>query len=112
MLSTAQVLEPFHTLPVGIKPLGKSSLTHSKYDAPLDPYLPLLFNTDPPLLLPQYLPLLKLYSQHLEKAHFSTNEPSQADYEDSLRVVAVIMAEIQKFSKLDLNSVENSNASN
>ena len=43
---------------------------------------------------------MKLYSEHLQRANFAHSEPTQADYEDCLRVVAVIMAELQKLTEL------------
>lgn len=58
-------------------------------------YIPLTQGDDP--LLPKSLtPLLVLYEQHLEDARWKREEPIQAQYEDCLRIVAVLVSVLSK----------------
>jgi hypothetical protein len=53
-------------------------------------YIPLTQGEDP--ILPKSLrPLLLLYETHLENARWRHREPEQKDYEDCLRIVAVLV---------------------
>ena len=74
----------------------------SPHHSPLAKYMPIFFaaddkpSTTPDLLPKQFLPLLQLYDRHLENARYQREEPTQQDYEDCLRVVAVIVAAVKK----------------
>jgi hypothetical protein len=62
----------------------------------LTPYLPALFDPPAPVLLPQHRPLVQLWDAHLERARWSVTEPSQADFEETLRILAIILAELTR----------------
>ncbi|GAA99667.1 uncharacterized protein L969DRAFT_86999 [Mixia osmundae IAM 14324] len=49
-----------------------------------------------PLVPPQYLPLLKLYDSHVDNARYRRKEPTQQEYEDCLRVLALLVAAVQR----------------
>ena len=69
--------------------------TRSKHASPLAKYLPLLQGDDP--VIPRaLLPLLQLYESRLEDARWAAQEPTQAHYEECLRIVAVLVDVIGK----------------
>lgn len=54
-------------------------------------YIPLTQGEDP--ILPKSLtPVLILYEKHLEDARWKREEPTQAQYEDCLRIVALLVS--------------------
>jgi hypothetical protein len=53
-------------------------------------YIPLT-QGDTPVLPKSLMPLLLLYENHLEDARWKAHEPTQKQYEDCLRIVAVLL---------------------
>lgn len=53
-------------------------------------YIPLT-QGDNPILPKSLMPLLLLYESHLEDARWKSQEPTRAQYEDCLRIVAVLL---------------------
>lgn len=69
--------------------------TRSKHASPLAKYQSSLVGEQ--AIVPKaLLPLIQLYEQLLEDARWKQEEPTQADYENCLRIVAVLVDVINK----------------
>lgn len=95
ILQTVKVLETVLPLPPERSAHQQPAPTKSKRVSPLLRYLPLL-QGDSPIIPRSLLPLLQLYEKQLENAKWQLEEPTQADYETCLRIVAVLVDVVGK----------------
>ncbi|CAD6568992.1 MAG: hypothetical protein CYPHOPRED_003015 [Cyphobasidiales sp. Tagirdzhanova-0007] len=95
------ILQTLDVLEAVLPPLKSSSSpsalipTRSKHASPLAKYMP-LFGGDQPIIPNTLLPLLNLYEKYLEDARWRFEEPSEQDYENCLRIVAVLVDVVGK----------------
>lgn len=103
ILSTVTVLDkaiPPSCFPRQERDKSSQFPSRSVRESLLAKYIPLTQGENP--VLPKSLmPLLLLYERHLEHARWNAQEPTKAQYEDCLRIVAVLLDVLGK--RLPLN---------
>ena len=102
ILQTLQVIETIFPSP-NYSSSNKSTPipTRSRHASPLAKYLPLLTGSvdgegEKALIPKAMLPILNLYEKHLEDAKWKEEEPTEQDYEECLRIVAVLVDVVGK----------------
>lgn len=97
ILDTLQMVDA--VVPASLPSSSQSPIpTSSRHASPLAKYLPLLEGENA-ILSKSLLPLLGLYEKKLEDAKWKLEEPTQEDYETSLRIATILVDTIQKRTK-------------
>ena len=99
------ILETLQVLDAVVAPTTSPIPTSSRHASPLAKYLPLLQGEN--AIIPKaLLPLLELYEKQLEDAKWKLEEPTVEDYENCLRMVAILVDTVSKRARTTSNDVQ------